>query len=263
MAGDLVKGKKVLVTGSSRGIGFAVAQAMLEEGAVVVVNSYEGDPSNLKEWDVLGPFLEKHKGTCHYVGADLSTEEGAKSVVQQAYKILGGLDCLVNNAGTAITGSFTDEDYLEKWMQIQSLNVRGYFIASHEFARLVGQRNCDANIICTGSINAILAERGNVPYDISKAAINGMVRTLANELGAQGIRVNCVAPGLIETDLSRDLLDEPTRRQMAERIPLGRIGMPKDVAYAYVLLASDQASYITGQTLYIDGGIMVRQCTDT
>jgi NAD(P)-dependent dehydrogenase (short-subunit alcohol dehydrogenase family) len=199
-------------------------------------------------------------GECHFVCADLSTIDGARAVVRRAGELLGGLDCLVNNAGTCIEAPFdayNEDDYT----RTIDLNVRGYFFASQEFACLVGRRAFEASIICIGSTNSLQAEIGHVAYDTSKGAVLMMVRSMAVGLAGQGIRVNGIGPGLIKTQLTDyGLRSQPdVAERIRRQIPAGRIGDPDDVGGATVFLASAAARYITGQMLYVDGGIMAQQ----
>jgi len=256
----LLEGKRVVISGSTEGIGFAVARAMFEQGARVVVNSFEDDVSIAPGWrGELMPFLCGYPSEVYYVGADMSTEDGPVHLVREAHRILGGLDCLVNNAGICPVGDFHRGSSLESYNGVMNLNVRGYYIASREFARIVGDSG-NRCIICSGSINADLSEPGQVEYEISKGAIHTMVHSMAVELAGKGIRVNGVAPGLIDTPLTHELLGDPaTVERISARIPLGRIGRPEDVAPMYVFLASDRACYITGQIFAVDGGISADQ----
>ena len=204
----------------------------------------------------------KSIGTCHYVHADLSTVEGARKVVEEGAACMNGADCLVNNAGTCVDSSFPDVSPAD-FSTVFDLNVRGYFFATQQFARIVGRRDFDASVICTGSSNSIQAERDLVLYDASKGAVLMLVRGMAVTLADQGIRVVGVGPGLIRTQLNDygHLDDEKLQRLLESQIPVGRMGFPADIAGAVAFLASDEAKYITGQMLYIDGGITALQMT--
>jgi NAD(P)-dependent dehydrogenase (short-subunit alcohol dehydrogenase family) len=246
--------KRIIVTGSTAGIGRAIAEAMLQAGARVVVNSFEPEIASADLASL------QQMGECHYVAADLSTVEGARQAVQQAHELLGGLDCLVNNAGTCVEKPFVEFGE-EDFAKTIDLNIRGYFFASQEFARLAGQCTYDASIICIGSSNSLQAETNQVAYDASKGAVLMMVRSMCVDLAKQGIRVNGVGPGLIKTQLTDwGLQSEPeTAALICRQIPVGRIGDPEDIGGAAVFLASDAARYITGQMLYVDGGIVAQQ----
>ncbi len=251
--------QRVLVTGGTSGIGRAVAEAMLKQGARVVVGSLGNDS------DRMALKRLQAQGECHQVVGDLSEVGVPKRVVREAAQLLGGLDTLVNNAGT-----FADVDFLDidetHFARTFDLNVRGYFFAAQEFARQIRQgepRTFDASIICMGSTNSLQAEKGGVLYDTSKGAVLMLVRSLAVTLSDFGIRVNGIGPGIIKTPLTSnghaDLPDVVNGLQA--QIPVGRIGEAEDVAGAAVFLASKAARYITGQMLYVDGGIVAQQMT--
>ncbi len=253
MQSDILAGKRVIVSGSTQGIGQGIAEAMLRTGARVITNSHEPvDPKVLQTYRELGE--------CHFVQSDMSTIEGVRALIRQGAELLGGLDVLVNNAGT-----FADVDFLEldesRYARTFDLNVRGYLFASQEFARIVGERDFDAAIVCTGSTNGLQAELDSVLYDASKGAVLMMVRSMALTLARRGIRVNGVGPGLIRTPLSSGGLESNPEgvRLLEQQIPAGRIGAIEDPAGAAVFLASDAARYITGQMLYVDGGILANQ----
>ncbi len=250
---DLLAGKKVLITGSTHGIGKAYAGAMLKSGAQVVVNSFGSDPPPglIDELSSLGP--------CHYVGANMAEMEGAQCAVSAAFGLLGGLDVLINNAGTHKDKAFL-ENTPEQFGQTFDLNVRGYYFAAQTFVKLTGKREFDASIICTGSINGLQAEFGSVLYDSSKGAVLMMVRSLAVELSRFGIRVNGIAPGFVETPLTQQACDSPEfREHLEQQIPIGRLALPEDMAGTAVYLASDLSKYVTGQMVYVDGGMAALQ----
>ena len=241
----------VCVTGSTQGIGFAIAEAFAKTGARLVINSHEPNSTSVR---ALAELTE-----CHFVQADLSSAEGATSFVEQAYQKLGSLDTLVNNAGI-----FNDSDFgtLDETLfdSAFNLNVKGYLFAAQAFCAKVRADQDGASIICIGSTNSVSAERNSVIYDSTKGAILMMVRSLAVSLADRGIRVNGVGPGIIQTPLTQPGLDKgETRAVLTRQIPLGRIGKPEDVGGAAVFLASPEARYITGQMLYVDGGIIARQ----
>lgn len=245
--------KRVVVTGSTFGIGLGIAQAMLEAGARVVLNSNR-DPED----DVLERLGKL--GECHFVRADLSEVAECSRLIDEAAGLLGGLDCLCNNAGT-----FTDRPFVEcdadDYARIMDLNVRGYYFTSQAFARVVGKRDADASIVCTGSTNGLRAEMESVLYDMSKGAVLMFVRSLALVMAKIGIRVNGIAPGLVKTPLHLEYFgDRPDLLSLLEgQIPLGRRAELDDVGPPAVFLASEAAKYITGQMLYLDGGMMAQQ----
>lgn len=241
----------VCVTGSTQGIGYAIAEAFAHKGARLVINSHEEDSAAAQK---LGKLTE-----VHFIRADLSTATGARTLIEQACLTLGKLDVLVNNAGT-----FTDSDFgtLEEQMfdRAFDLNVKGYLFAAQAFASVVPTEQKYASIICVGSTNSHVAEKNSVIYDSTKGAVLMMVRSLAVSLAERGIRVNGIGPGIVETHLTKPGLDRPgVRAVLQAQIPIGEIGSPQDIGGAAVFLASPEASYITGQMLYIDGGIVASQ----
>jgi glucose 1-dehydrogenase len=253
MMTDLLEGKKVLITGSTHGIGKAYAEAMLKAGAEVAVNSFDSDPPPglVEELSSLGP--------CHYVSANMADVGDAQRAVSEAFEVLGGLDVLVNNAGTHKDMAFLDNTPLQ-YEQTFDLNVRAYYFAAQAFVRLTGKRAFDASLICTGSINGLQAEYGSVLYDSSKGAILMLVRSLAVELSKFGIRVNGIAPGFVETPLTQQACESPEfRKHLEPQIPVGRLALPEDMGGTAVYLASDMSKYVTGQMVYVDGGMAALQ----
>jgi NAD(P)-dependent dehydrogenase (short-subunit alcohol dehydrogenase family) len=194
------------------------------------------------------------------VQVDYSVVEEARQSLRDASDCLGGLDGLVNNAGSFFDIEFMDltEEHFAKTFD---LNVRGYLFASQEFAHLVGKREYDASIVCVGSSNGLQAEHGSVIYDASKGAILMLMRSMAVALAERGIRVNGIAPGLIRTPLSSGNIDalSDSQRLFNAQVPLGRIGDIEDCGGAAVFLCSDSAKYITGQMIYVDGGLTALQ----
>ena len=242
----------VAITGSTTGIGYAIAEAFIRSGARLVINSHLDDDGGASER--LGKL-----GECHFVKADISTVAGAQGFVAAAREKLGRLDTLVNTAGTYRDSDF--DDLTEEIFDLTfNLNVKGYLFAAQAFAKglTAGQEN--PSIICVGSTNSLAAEKNSVIYDTSKGAVLMLIRTLAVTLAERGIRVNGIGPGIVETPLSAKGLATPGVRPALQRqIPLGRIGMPDDIGGAAVFLASPAARYVTGQMLYVDGGILANQ----
>jgi NAD(P)-dependent dehydrogenase (short-subunit alcohol dehydrogenase family) len=241
----------VAITGSTQGIGYGIAEAFARSGARLVINSYLADDGAA---DRLKALTE-----CHFVQADLSSVAGARGFVTAAHECLGRLDTLVNNAGTFRDTSFAE---LEEphFNTTYDLNVRGYLFAAQAFSRLVAEGQTNPSIICVGSTNSLAAEKNSVVYDSSKGAVLMLIRSLAVTLAERGIRVNGLGPGIIETPLTRaGLAGAGVRETLTRQIPLGRLGTPVDIGPAAVFLASAAASYITGQMLYIDGGILANQ----
>ncbi len=242
----------VAITGSTTGIGYAIAEAFAHTGARLVINSHLADDGGAAAR--LGKLTE-----CHFVQADLSTVNGAQGFVAAARAKLGRLDTLVNNAGTYLDNNF-DSLTEAAFDRTFNLNVKGYLFAAQAFVKGLSPKQENPSIICTGSTNSLAAEKNSVIYDTSKGAVLMLVRNLAVTLAERGIRVNGIGPGIIETPLSAKGLAAPGVRPALERqIPLGRVGMPADIGGAAVFLASPAARYITGQMLYVDGGILANQ----
>ncbi|MDF2981622.1 MAG: short-chain dehydrogenase [Devosia sp.] len=241
----------VAITGSTTGIGYAIAEAFAQAGARLAINSHIADTAAVER---LSAMTE-----CHFIEADISTVAGAQGFVAAAHERLGRLDTLVNNAGTYRDTEFDDltEAIFERTF---NLNVKGYLFAAQAFVKQLSPEQPNPSIICVGSTNSLAAEKNSVVYDTSKGAVLMLIRSLAVTLASRGIRVNGIGPGIVETPLTKAGLDTPGVRPALERqIPLGRVGMPADIGGAAVFLASPAARYITGQMLYVDGGILANQ----
>ena len=241
----------VCITGSTHGIGYGIAKAFAKKGAKIVINSHEKDNGAL---DKLNQLTE-----CYFVQSDLSTIDGNKRLIEEANTKLGKIDTLVNNAGTFQDTDFESIDE-ESFNKTFNLNVRGYMFTSQEFVKQISHTQKNTSIICIGSSNSLAAEKNSVMYDTSKGAVLMMIRSLAISLAEKNIRVNGIGPGILETPLTKDGLEKGNNKQVLKsQIPLGRIGLPKDIGGAAVFLSSEEAEYITGQMLYIDGGILANQ----
>lgn len=249
-------GKRVLVSGGTSGIGLATAQRFLEEGASVFVAGL--DQAGLDA--ALG--MLRPGGRAWGIACDVSREAGVAAMVTAAKAALGGVDVLINNAGTAARQPFLSITAAE-WDRIIAVNVRGMFLAAQAVARDMMTRGSGV-IVNMSSTNGIGGEEGYAHYNASKAAVLLLTKTMAVELGRHGIRVNALCPGYIRTPLNatiaaglsaQDPGGAPFDQVYArERIPLGRPGEPDEVAAAYAFLASDDASFIHGTGLVIDGG---------
>lgn len=243
----------VLVTGSTHGIGYGIAEAFARQGARLVINSHMPDNGALAKLSALTE--------CHFIQADLSIAGGAQSLVEQAHATLGRIDTLVNNAGTFLDSPF-DELTEDQFDRTFNLNVKAYVFASQAFVRKLSPGQEGASIVLVGSTNSVTAERHSVAYDASKGAVLMLVRSLAVSLAGRGVRVNGIGPGIVETPLTKAGLDTPgVRASLNKQIPFGRVGQPEDVGGAAVFLASPAAGYITGQMLFVDGGILAIQKT--
>ncbi|MFT3948011.1 MAG: glucose 1-dehydrogenase [Agriterribacter sp.] len=239
-------GKKILITGGGRGLGFAVANSMAQHGAEVIITGR--NEQQLKE------ACEAIGASCTYHVFDLTDMQGIPSFVEVIEKIHGPVDVLVNNAGINMKKDMlevTDEEF----ESIIKTNQSAVFSLSREFAKKMVQRKKGVILLISS-----MASQYGIPkviaYTASKSAIEGMTRAMAVELSPHGIRVNCIAPGFIETDMSSKALNsDPERKQkVLSRTPMAKLGKPEDIGNAAVFLASDAANYITGIILPVDGG---------
>jgi NAD(P)-dependent dehydrogenase (short-subunit alcohol dehydrogenase family) len=243
-----LEGKGVVVSGGSRGIGLAAAHRFLEEGARVFLGGLEAEEVTAAV-ETLAEL-----GTVDGMAFDVAREEEVGAFVERADAFLGGIDALANNAGTAWQEPFV-EITAEHWDRILDVNLRGEFLVAQRVARAMIARGAGGAIVNMASTNAFEGERGYAHYDASKGAIAMLTRTMAAELGPHGIRVNALCPGKIATPLQGEAEDPGyTARFVRDRIPLGRSGAPEEVAAAYAFLASDEASFMTGALLVVDGG---------
>ena len=242
-----LKDKICIITGGSRGIGFATAQAFLREGAVVIVaassqSSAEQAVAKLKE--------EFPNSTIDGIWPNLSDLESVREAYGQVAEKYGCVEVLVNNAGVSEATPFTEytEDAFSK---VLDLNVKGVFNSTKAASECMIYQGHGV-ILSTSSMVSLVGQPSGVAYPMSKYAVNGFTVSLARELGPKGIRVNAVAPGITETDMMKKVPKEVIE-PMIQRIPLRRLGQPEDIANAFVFLASDEASYITGVVLSVDG----------
>ncbi len=241
--------KTVLITGASRGIGRATALKFAKEGYNVVINYNNSQ----QEAESLKCEIERFGGKSEIFCADVSVGGQMFKKIIEKYEGLGGIDVLVNNAGIALPqGLFTDFDN-DDVRRIFDVNVIGMMTCTHEIIPQMVKKK-SGKIINVSSIWGEIGGSCEVVYSASKAAVIGFTKALAKELGPAGIRVNCVAPGFIDTDMNAHLSDED-KAEFAENISLGRIGKAEEVADVIYFLASDCSSYITGQTITIDGGM--------
>ena len=239
--------KVAIITGGSRGIGFATALGFLKEGATVVItaSNQENAQKAAEKLRALYP-----RGEVMGISPNLTDLEDLTNTFGAVIKQYGRLDILVNNAGVSESTPITDysADLFDK---VMDLNVKGAFFAAKAAADImIGQGS--GVILFTSSIVGHYGQPSGVAYPTSKFAVNGMTLSLARELGPKGIRVNAVAPGITETDMMKAVPKEVIEPMIA-RIPLRRLGQPEDIANAFVFLASDEASYITGVVLSVDG----------
>ncbi len=243
----ILSSRAALVTGSSSGIGLAIAQALQDAGAQVIYHSHEPRP---KEWPPERDFLQ----------ADLIPADAPARLVEAAFDRQPRLDLLVSNAGSFFDVPFLDMTP-ELWEKTIALNLRAMYFLVQAFARRLVREKRGGSVVVMASTNGLQAEMDSTAYDISKGGVVMLTRTLALSLAQYGIRVNAIAPGLIQTPLSRAwMASRPgVEEHYNKSIPLKRIGVPEDCAGAVVFLVSEAASYITGQVLAIDGGLTSQQ----
>ena len=239
--------KVALITGGSRGIGLATAKAFLKEGAIVVIAA-----SNRASAAKAVEELQKEfpHGRIGGVSPDLSSLESVRDTFKYIRENFGCVDILVNNAGVSESTPFIEYKE-EDFDRVMDLNVKGVFNATRAAAECMVRKGKGV-ILNTSSMVSIYGQSAGIAYPASKFAVNGLTVSLARELGPKGIRVNAVAPGITETDMMKAVPKEIIDPMIAQ-IPLRRLGKPEDIANAFVFLASDEASYITGVVLSVDG----------
>ena len=245
-------GKVALVTGGSRGIGRAICIALAQRGAKVVIN-YASREDAARE---CATAIEAAGGQAALSGFDVANAAAVNDAVKAIGKDHGSLDILVNNAGVAINGMlmrFSDEN----WKKVLDINLNGAFHTLRAASMLLLKAKTAGRII---NITSVVGESGNggqIAYAASKAALIGLTLTTAKELASRGVTCNAISPGFIETDMTAEHLPEAARAKLMEQIPLARIGRSEEVADAVAFLAGPEASYITGQVLRVNGGMLM------
>ena len=246
----MLTGKIAVVTGAARGIGRAIALALAEEGAEVVINYHHSEERSM----AVKEEIEARGGKAAVMQCDVSDYESCEKFVSAVAERYGHIDIWVNNAG------ITKDQLLmrmseEAFDEVIETNLKGTFQCMRFVSRIMVKQRC-GRIINLSSVVGIAGNAGQVNYAASKAGVIGMTKSAAKELAGRGITVNAVAPGFIETEMT-SVLSEKVQEQAKNQIPLGHFGTPEDVASAVVFLASEQAKYITGQVLQVDGGMVM------
>ena len=245
-----LEGKAALVTGAAQGIGFACARSLAEEGARVVLADV-----NAAAVQHAAEALRAEGHTVAHVACDVSRKDSVDRAVGAAVEAFGRLDILVANAGIVHAAEFLDLSEAD-FDRVLAVNLKGVFLAGQAAARQMVKQGGGGAIINMSSVNAVLAIPNQVPYVVSKGAINQLTKVMAVSLAPHRIRVNAIGPGTILTELAKTAVlgNREAERKILSRTPLGRMGEPAEIARVAVFLASDDASYMTGQTLYPDGG---------
>jgi NAD(P)-dependent dehydrogenase (short-subunit alcohol dehydrogenase family) len=241
-----LNGRVAIVTGGGRGIGLAISRSLAREGAVVVIAQRNGEVGRRAAEEVGGWFIE----------TDVSQRSSVADMVAHVMAKYGKVDVLVNNAAVHAGAAFAEETP-EIWQEMYSVNVMGTVYPSQAVVPVM-MRQGGGRIVHVASKAGVVGEPGHAAYSASKGAVIALTRAMAIELAPQHITVNAVAPGPVVTDMLMGVIPEPAEREaLGKEAPLGRLGLPEDVAGAVLLLASDDADWITGQVINVDGGFSV------
>lgn len=246
-----LENKVAVITGASRGIGFSVAEAFVREGAKIALCGSRQESAESAAAKMLQTYPNAE---ILPVGVDVTDSGAISDMVSRVVDKWGYIDVLVNNAGVTSAKQLfdmTDEDF----DSVIRINLSGPFKCTREVAKIMRQRG--GSIINTSSMVGTYGGKMQSAYSSSKFGINGLTKSCAKELGAYGIRVNAVAPGVVATDMMKNSVNEQMLSGLKQITPLGRAGEPKELAGAYVYLASDEASFTTGAILHVDGGIVM------
>jgi glucose 1-dehydrogenase/3-oxoacyl-[acyl-carrier protein] reductase len=245
-----LKGKRALVTGAARGIGRGIAEVFADEGAEVAVNDFE----NLSQAEEVVRAIRSKGTRAMAIQGDVAKRADVEPMIDRVWTELGPIDILVNNAGIETIVPFlelTDD----QWTRLTDVNLRGAWLCSQVFCRRALAEGRQGAIVNIGSIQAAKVLPGRTHYAPSKLALEALTRNMSAEMTPQGIRVNCIHPGLIDTPMTAWVMkDQDILPLILAQISLGRAGQPREIGTVAAFLASDEASYLTGQSIFVDGG---------
>jgi glucose 1-dehydrogenase len=252
-----------IVTGSSKGIGKAIATEFARAGYSVVINSRDEEELKNAAADIAKTII--HKDSILYLPGDISQEQVCKALIDKSLQKFGRLDVLVNNAGIGGESKKIHQLTSNDWDEVVDINLKGAFLCTREAVKYMGKSaqddtnkndSNDYSIINISSVHESIPQPQAVPYAASKGGMEMLTKTVALELADKGIRVNGIAPGAIATDMNKEMLeDKKQKKKKEDKIPMHRIGKPEEIAKVALFLASNDASYITGTTIYADGGL--------
>jgi glucose 1-dehydrogenase len=260
MAEKTLKGQVALVTGANSGIGEGIARSMAEAGATSIINYVTNEQ---KARDIMADINDKG-GKAEIVKADVSKEDEVQAMFRTVIDKYGTVDILVSNAGIQKDSAFVDMT-VDQWYAVLGVNLTGAFLCSREASREFLRRGVDKSKSCSAgkiifisSVHEVIPWAGHANYATSKGGIMMLMKTIAQELAGDKIRVNSIAPGAIKTNINKKAWDTPEEEQkLLKLIPYDRVGEPKDIGPVAVWLASDQADYVTGTTIFVDGGMLL------
>src|SRR5690625_3405877 len=251
-----LKDRVAMVTGAAAGIGLACAEAFSREGAKVVLSDI-----NSERGEAAAERIRESGGEAIFVACDVGDRKQVAHLVSSALAAFGALDIALANAGIVHAGDFLDLEE-EDFDRVLRVNLKGVFLTGQAAARQMAAQGRGGAIINMSSVNGVLAIPTILPYVVAKGGVNQLTKAMALSLVDKGIRVNGVGPGSIRTEVFASVADDPEKmRGILSRTPMGRVGEPAEIASVVVFLASDEASYITGQTIYPDGGRMALNYT--